>query len=157
MSIFLHIWGGLRNKYVSNIILYPYDEAEVRPVSSSELVIASSNPEDDPAPTTRTSRYRQLGGNLRRKMSTVIARGTLAAQARVHVLAGTDDTKGGSSSSSASLPDSPRALSGLGVPLQQKRFFWQRSQVHDADAVATLPSVFDDPETAEKYQPRADW
>lgn len=82
-------------------------------------------------------------------MATVIARGKTAAQTRAVAV---DDNKG-SSSSSASLPDGL----GLGVPLQQKRFFWQRSKAHDADAIATLPSVFDDPETAEKYQPRADW
>lgn len=82
-------------------------------------------------------------------MSTVIARSKPAALARVVAV---DDGKG-SSSSGASLSDSL----GLGVPLQQKKFFWQRSQVYDADAIATLPSVFDDPDTAEKYQPRADW
>lgn len=46
---------------------------------------------------------------------------------------------------------------GLGVPIYQKRFFWQRSKAYDQNAIATLPSVFDDPETAEKYHPRTDW
>lgn len=47
--------------------------------------------------------------------------------------------------------------STLGIPRDQKRFFWQRSKAHDPNSVATLPSVFDDPDTAEKYQPRPDW
>ncbi|KAJ0118786.1 hypothetical protein J7T55_013041 [Diaporthe amygdali] len=45
----------------------------------------------------------------------------------------------------------------LGVPIKQKRFFWQTSRSYDPNAIATLPSVFDDPETAEKYLPRSDW
>ncbi|KAJ4424036.1 hypothetical protein N0V82_001283 [Gnomoniopsis sp. IMI 355080] len=50
----------------------------------------------------------------------------------------------------------PEALS-LGVPLKQKKFFWQRSKAYDPDAIATLPSVYDDPETAKRYKPRDDW
>ncbi|EXJ60571.1 hypothetical protein A1O7_04724 [Cladophialophora yegresii CBS 114405] len=46
---------------------------------------------------------------------------------------------------------------GLGVPADEKKFWWQRGRGYDPDAVATLPSVFDDPETAKHYQPRADW
>lgn len=83
-------------------------------------------------------------------MSTVITRSRPVGQA--HVDASGDDLKG-SSNSSTSLSESL----GLGVPLQQKRFFWQRSKPLDEDAIATLPSVFDDAETAEKYQPRPDW
>ena len=45
----------------------------------------------------------------------------------------------------------------LGVPVQAKRFFWQISRSQDPNAIATLPSVFDDPDTAEKYHPRSDW
>ncbi|KAH8780086.1 major facilitator superfamily domain-containing protein [Diaporthe sp. PMI_573] len=55
--------------------------------------------------------------------------------------------------STTSLP----AELALGVPVQTKRFFWQRSKSHDPNAIATLPSVFDDPDTAEKYHPRSDW
>lgn len=83
-------------------------------------------------------------------MSTVIARGQSSVQ-RQNV-SGTDP-KDESEISSTSVPDDL----GLGVPFQQKKFFWQRSQKHDEDAPATLPSVFDDPETAEKYWPRFDW
>jgi hypothetical protein len=45
----------------------------------------------------------------------------------------------------------------LGVPADERKFWWQRGKGYDADAIATLPSVFDDPETAKHYQPRADW
>ncbi|TLS21734.1 uncharacterized protein PpBr36_09531 [Pyricularia pennisetigena] len=55
---------------------------------------------------------------------------------------------------------STSSLSGsapLGVPRKYKRFFWQKKAPHDPDAIATQLSVFDDPETAEKYHPRQDW
>lgn len=46
----------------------------------------------------------------------------------------------------------------LGVPAAEKRFWFQRSKgLYDPDAVATQPSVFDDPETAEEYRPGDDW
>lgn len=94
-----------------------------------------------------------------------------------------DESKDGSSSSStayvtaaaaaalaSTLSSSSQDHLGLGVPPEQqlkwrgkkKYFFWRRRQQkhhhqHDDDAPATLPSVFDDHETAEKYWPRADW
>ncbi|RMZ75383.1 hypothetical protein DV737_g5318, partial [Chaetothyriales sp. CBS 132003] len=45
----------------------------------------------------------------------------------------------------------------LGLPADEKRFWWQRGKTYDPNAIATQPSVFDDPETAKVYQPRADW
>jgi hypothetical protein len=48
--------------------------------------------------------------------------------------------------------------SSLGVPGLEKRFWFQRSKsVYDPDAIATQPSVFDDPETLEEYRPGDEW
>ncbi|KAH6677595.1 retrograde regulation protein 2 [Halenospora varia] len=52
----------------------------------------------------------------------------------------------------------PRKSQALGVPGEEKRFWFQRSKTsYDSDAIATQPSVFDDPETAEEYRPGDDW
>jgi hypothetical protein len=43
---------------------------------------------------------------------------------------------------------------------RRKTAFWRRRQgtnTFELDAIATQPSVFDDPEEARFYQPRADW
>jgi hypothetical protein len=45
----------------------------------------------------------------------------------------------------------------LGAPLEEKRFWFQRGKNYDPNAIATQVSVFDDPDTADKYQPRPDW
>ncbi|KAI1456226.1 MFS general substrate transporter [Annulohypoxylon moriforme] len=45
----------------------------------------------------------------------------------------------------------------LGAPNEEKRFWFQRAKGFDPEAIATQPSVFDDPKTAEKYHPRDDW
>jgi hypothetical protein len=45
----------------------------------------------------------------------------------------------------------------LGAPHEEKRFWFQRAKTYDPNAVATLPSVFDDPDTAKDYQPPATW
>ena len=47
---------------------------------------------------------------------------------------------------------------GLGVPGAEKRFWFQRSKsVYDPSAIATQPSVFDDPDVAEEYRPSDSW
>ena len=48
-------------------------------------------------------------------------------------------------------------IAPLGVPGAEKRFWWQRNKTYDPNAVATQPSVFDDPDTAKEYQPPAKW
>src|ERR1700761_4209600 len=45
----------------------------------------------------------------------------------------------------------------LGEPREEKRFFFQRTKAYDPNAIATQPSVYDDPLTAKDYQPRSDW
>ncbi|OJJ31263.1 hypothetical protein ASPWEDRAFT_187178 [Aspergillus wentii DTO 134E9] len=45
----------------------------------------------------------------------------------------------------------------LGEPSEERRFWFQKARKYDPTAVATQPSVFDDPETAKQYQPRDDW
>ncbi|KAK4126553.1 MFS general substrate transporter [Parathielavia appendiculata] len=45
----------------------------------------------------------------------------------------------------------------LAEPIQEKRFWFQRTKAYDPDAIATQPSVFDDTDTAERYQPPPKW
>lgn len=85
-------------------------------------------------------------------MSTVIARGQPSRPVQIQTI--TEGAyKDSPTTSSISLPENL----GLGLALPQRKFFWQRSKSYDDDAIATLFSVYDDPETADKYQPRADW
>jgi MFS transporter, ACS family, DAL5 transporter family protein len=46
----------------------------------------------------------------------------------------------------------------LGVAGAEKRFWFQRSKtLYDPGAIATQPSVFDDPDTLEEYRPPDEW
>jgi hypothetical protein len=45
----------------------------------------------------------------------------------------------------------------LAGPVAIRKYWWQKRENVDLDAVATQPSVYDDPETAKHYQPRADY
>ncbi|EAU39184.1 conserved hypothetical protein [Aspergillus terreus NIH2624] len=52
----------------------------------------------------------------------------------------------------------PRADSPpLTCASDDRRFWFQRTKDYNPNAIATQPSVFDDPELAEEYRPRADW
>lgn len=77
----------------------------------------------------------------------------------------------------ASDPSSSNEAPLLGLPRREKRFWFQRGEAYDPDAIATQvgpnllaqcvvrqgiltclkPSVFDDPDTAREYLPRPDW
>ncbi|ERS95630.1 uncharacterized protein SPSK_02310 [Sporothrix schenckii 1099-18] len=52
----------------------------------------------------------------------------------------------------------PADIPPLGVPIDTtRRYFWEKAKPVDLDAIATQPSVYDDPALAVKYRPRADW
>ncbi|KXT12227.1 hypothetical protein AC579_809 [Pseudocercospora musae] len=53
--------------------------------------------------------------------------------------------------------DFPEEIPPLGGPHQEKRFWFQRSSAFDQDAIATQPSVYDDPAIAKDYLPRPGW
>lgn len=48
-------------------------------------------------------------------------------------------------------------IAPLGQPGEERRFWFQRGKGYNPEAVATQPSVYDNPDTAKEYQPRADW
>lgn len=61
--------------------------------------------------------------------------------------------KSSTSSSAVSINDIPE----LGAPVNQRQSIFQRSARLDKEAIATQPSVFDDPSTLEKYYPKQTW
>lgn len=59
--------------------------------------------------------------------------------------------------SSIHASDSSDHIAPLGEPGEERRFWFQRAKSYDPHAIATQPSVYDNPDTAKEYQPRADW
>lgn len=45
----------------------------------------------------------------------------------------------------------------LGDPGNARQFFFKSSKTYDPGAIATQPSVYDDPDLAEAYQPLQNW
>jgi hypothetical protein len=45
----------------------------------------------------------------------------------------------------------------LATPESERRFWFQRSQKYDPDAIATQPLVYDNEKTSKDYQPMPDW
>ncbi|KAL7793697.1 MFS general substrate transporter [Trichoderma ceciliae] len=65
--------------------------------------------------------------------------------------------RGGKDPSSASTTSLDSNSPPLGAPIIERKSLFKRGSPIDKDAIATQLSVFDDPDTAEKYHPRADW
>ncbi|KAK7911737.1 Major facilitator superfamily transporter [Apiospora marii] len=49
------------------------------------------------------------------------------------------------------------SLLPLGEPQKEKKFWFQRNQKYEPNAIATQPSVYDVPDVAIQYKPREDW
>ncbi|GAB1193576.1 hypothetical protein APSETT444_002797 [Aspergillus pseudonomiae] len=54
-------------------------------------------------------------------------------------------------------PSASSDHSTLGDTSDNRRFWFQRSKSYDPNAIATQPSVFDDPELISEYRPRPEW
>ncbi|KAK8137058.1 hypothetical protein PG984_004998 [Apiospora sp. TS-2023a] len=49
------------------------------------------------------------------------------------------------------------SLLPLGEPQKEKKFWFQKNQKYEPNAIATQPSVYDVPDVAIQYKPREDW
>ncbi|EHK17223.1 uncharacterized protein TRIVIDRAFT_80526 [Trichoderma virens Gv29-8] len=65
--------------------------------------------------------------------------------------------RGGKDPSSVSITSLDSTSPPLGAPIIERRSWFKKGSAIDKDAIATQLSVFDDPDSAEKYQPRPDW
>ncbi|TDZ17516.1 putative transporter [Colletotrichum orbiculare MAFF 240422] len=71
-----------------------------------------------------------------------------------------DSASASSESVNKSVPRATTTAVGnepLGKPRPERRFWFQKRQNYDPQAVGTQPSVYDDPALAPQYQPRQDW
>ncbi|TDZ35015.1 putative transporter [Colletotrichum spinosum] len=71
-----------------------------------------------------------------------------------------DSASASSESVNKSVPKATTTAVGnepLGKPRPERRFWFQKRQNYDPQAVGTQPSVYDDPALAPQYQPRQDW
>jgi hypothetical protein len=100
-------------------------------------------------------------------MSTALAKRVNLNQPTGGILASEESSSQGSSDDLGEKPEKsagyvkttevPTVAEPLGVPAEEKRFWWQRNKTYDPNAIATQPSVFDDPDTAKEYQPPSTW
>ncbi|RAK72439.1 putative MFS transporter [Aspergillus fijiensis CBS 313.89] len=93
-------------------------------------------------------------------MSLVIARSAARKQS-LTVLSSTTLTSDVEKKATVSVTEKPSASIGDGQlgddAVDSHRFWFQRSKTYNPHAIATQPSVFDDPDLAEEYKPRPDW
>ncbi|RAL17127.1 putative MFS transporter [Aspergillus homomorphus CBS 101889] len=93
-------------------------------------------------------------------MSLVIAR-SAASKRGLSVLSSTTIISDVEKKATISVNEKPVASGlgdeSLGDASEPRRFWFQRSKNYNPNAIATQPSVFDDPDLAEEYKPRPDW
>jgi hypothetical protein len=93
------------------------------------------------------------------KVIAKIANDGLIESTETSSISSSDDIAGGNKEAGVTVRSRSvnSSVLNLGIPSQEKRFWFQRVREYDPNAIATQPSVYDDPETAKEYQPRDDW